>query len=266
MHTPTTTARPGGVLEQILGHWETQGWSLDDLARFRMGPDDDPFDGMSVDEVAAVQALTADDIAKLSKLTPEQLADLDPEDDDEEDDLPEKVKGVLAKERGTARAATKAKKAADRKARDEKARADRLQEELDRLKKGGKPDDPPVVDHEKVRRDAEDAAAKKANQRIVRAEVKAAAAGKFADPELAIRLVDLDSIDVDDDGDVDTDAIVAELDEILSKNPGLAAKAKRTKPKPTPGQGSTGAPATGADAGRSEAERRFGKKKVGAST
>jgi hypothetical protein len=61
--------------------------------------------------------------------------------------------------------------------------------------------------------------------RMVEAEVRAAAAGKLADPADAIRLLDLTGF-VDDAGEIDGKAIVAAVDELVEAKPYLAAEAK----------------------------------------
>ena len=79
------------------------------------------------------------------------------------------------------------------------------------------------------------------NGRILRAEVKAAAAGKLADPEDACSMLDLDAFKVGDDGNVDTKAIVKAIDDLVKAKPYLASGAK---PSALPGGGAT--PASGA--------------------
>lgn len=265
MTLPTTTPIPGGLLADVLAHWSSKSWEPGDLARFRMA-DDDGLDGLSDDELDALETLSDDDVDALRNLTPEALAKLKGGDAVDEDALPDPVKSVLKKERGNARDAKRARRTAEAAHATEKARADRLQAEIDRLKKkppskddDGKPDT--AAEIEAARQAAQAEAEAKANERIIRAEVKAAAAGKFADPSVAVRLVDLSLITVDANGDVDEDAIAEQFEEILEKTPALAAKAKR-KPKPNEGQGKKSTPHTGADAGRAEAERRFGKREA----
>lgn len=80
---------------------------------------------------------------------------------------------------------------------------------------------------DRIRREATAEVTAKANARIVRAEVKALAGGKFADPADAALYLHLDDFEVDEDGDVDTDAITAALDELLKKKPHLAAQGGR---------------------------------------
>lgn len=63
-----------------------------------------------------------------------------------------------------------------------------------------------------------------ANSRLLRAEVKAAAAGRFTNPEVAVKLLDLSAFKVADDGSVDTKAITAAIDKLLDDEPYLAVK------------------------------------------
>ncbi|WP_318196902.1 hypothetical protein [Streptomyces sp. MCL20-2] len=76
---------------------------------------------------------------------------------------------------------------------------------------------------EKARREAETAALSKANARILRAEVKAAAAGKLADPADAYKFLDLEQFEVDDDGNVDSDEVAEAIDDLIKSKPYLAA-------------------------------------------
>ncbi len=102
----------------------------------------------------------------------------------------------------------------------------RSPEEL-KAKLAGKAEDDDQAAAEKVRREAAAEADAKANRKIVRAEVKAAAAGKFADPGDAVAFLNLDEFEVDEDGEVDGDAISAALDDLLKKKPHLAAQGGR---------------------------------------
>lgn len=80
---------------------------------------------------------------------------------------------------------------------------------------------------EQEKRATEKAALDKANQRILRSEVKAAAKGMLADPQDAYKFLDLDSFEVDDDGNVDESAIVKALTDLVAAKPYLAAQGKR---------------------------------------
>lgn len=68
-------------------------------------------------------------------------------------------------------------------------------------------------------------ATQKANQRILRAEIKAAAGSKLSDPADAIRLLDLDQFEVGADGEIDAKEIADAIDDLLKAKPYLAATA-----------------------------------------
>src|SRR5699024_3898255 len=93
---------------------------------------------------------------------------------------------------------------ADRNAARQQARE--LQEQIDALKaqaEGREAEHQAELDRRKV----EEAALAKANQRILKAEVRAAAASKLADPADALRFIDLSEFEVGTEGDVDSEAI-----------------------------------------------------------
>lgn len=77
---------------------------------------------------------------------------------------------------------------------------------------------------EQVRAEARAEAMTTANARVVRSEVKSAAAGKLRNPALAIKLLDLTDFDVDENGDVDTEQIQEAISDLLEENPELAAQ------------------------------------------
>lgn len=91
------------------------------------------------------------------------------------------------------------------------------------------------ADIEAARREAAAEATTKANRRIVKAEVKALAADTFADPSDAAVFLDLDDIEVDENGDVDTDAIKRALKDVLKAKPHLAKKGVKTSGSPDGG-------------------------------
>lgn len=96
----------------------------------------------------------------------------------------------------------------------------------------------------------------KANSRILRSEVRAAAAGKLNDPADAIKFLDLDQFDVGEDGEVDEDEIEDAIDDLVKRKPYLAAQSgdqkRRRTPKGDRRQGGGGREATGTvSAGRS---------------
>lgn len=77
---------------------------------------------------------------------------------------------------------------------------------------------------EQEKRAAEQAALDKANERILKAEVRAAAAGKLSDPADALRFIDLSSLEVSDDGEVDADAIASAISDLITNKPYLAVQ------------------------------------------
>ena len=108
------------------------------------------------------------------------------------------------------------RKAARDAAAAEKARADALQAKLD-----GKEAE---FQADQEKRAAEAAALAKANDRIRRSEIKAAAKGVLNDPTDAFKYLDLEQFEVGDDGDVDEAAIAAALDDLIKTKPYLAVQ------------------------------------------
>lgn len=97
-----------------------------------------------------------------------------------------------------------------------------LQIEVEKLKNNGEEDKAA-----KAIREAESAATQKANRRIASAELRAAATGKLADPADVLAFIDPKSIEVNDDGEVDAEAVAAAIETLISKKPHLAAQGKR---------------------------------------
>lgn len=101
-----------------------------------------------------------------------------------------------------------------------------------RLAEMDKPADGAPPDQELLVRQAEQTAMVRVNERIVRAEVRAAAAGKLADPADAYRFLDLSQFEVDDDGNVDGDEVSDAIEDLLKSKPYLAAQGGgTTKPR-----------------------------------
>lgn len=98
--------------------------------------------------------------------------------------------------------------------RESEAEAQRLTEanasELDRVR-------------EEARAEARAEALAEANARVVRAEVVAAAAGRLRDPADALQFLDLSSFAVNDDGEVDREALAAAVGELVKTKPYLTS-------------------------------------------
>jgi|SRR5665647_2780881 len=80
-----------------------------------------------------------------------------------------------------------------------------------------------TVEAQRVKDEARTEADKRANQRILKADIRAAAAAKLADPADALRYLDLSTFDVKDDGETDSAAIAAAVDKLIQEKPYLAA-------------------------------------------
>lgn len=96
---------------------------------------------------------------------------------------------------------------------------DDMRAELERLKSGEQ-----ESETERKVREAEAAAVTRANERILRAELRAAAAGKLADPADALKFLDLSAFEVNADGEVDADALAESITDLVEKKPYLAAQ------------------------------------------
>lgn len=73
---------------------------------------------------------------------------------------------------------------------------------------------------------ATSAALKAATARILKAEIKAAAKGKLADPRDAFKFLDLDQFEVGDDGEIDPEEIEDAVDTLIREKPYLAAQGR----------------------------------------
>lgn len=80
----------------------------------------------------------------------------------------------------------------------------------------------------------------KVNERILIAEIRAAAAGKLADPADGVLLLDPKQFTILPDGTVDTAEIATAIEALLKAKPYLAS----SKPPPTPGSADQGAKGT----------------------
>jgi len=75
---------------------------------------------------------------------------------------------------------------------------------------------------DEARREAAAEATKTANARIVRTEFRSLAKERGLDPNTAVRLADLDGVEVGDDGEIDADALTAAVDAVIAEHPSLA--------------------------------------------
>lgn len=144
---------------------------------------------------------------------PDDEAPDDSGDEPDDEPLGEAGTKALAAEKARRKAEAERRRAAEQRATD-------LEAELAAAKQGdGGPNE------DQIRRDAATAATARANERILRSEVRAAAAGKLSDPRDALRFLDLTTFEVDDDGQVDEDEIADAIDDLLKSKPYLAATA-----------------------------------------
>jgi hypothetical protein len=81
-------------------------------------------------------------------------------------------------------------------------------------------------DADQIKAQATREATEKANARIVRSEIKAAAAGKFADITDVFANIDPAKFEVDDNGEIDPVEISDAIEELLTRKPHLAATAR----------------------------------------
>jgi hypothetical protein len=105
---------------------------------------------------------------------------------------------------------------------------------------------------EKARKEAADATKAEVSgayrSKILNAEIRAQAAGKFANPALASRLLDLDAADVvSDDGEADTKQIAKQIEDFLAlgENAGLRASGASHRPTGSVDAGKGAGAATG---------------------
>lgn len=112
-----------------------------------------------------------------------------------------------------------------------KTERDRRRELETKLAQSKAPAEGEQPDPDALLRQAETKALARVNERLVKAEVKAAAAGKLADPADAHRFLDLSQFEVDDYGNVDAEEVADAIDDLLKTKPYLAAQGGSTKPR-----------------------------------
>lgn len=130
------------------------------------------------------------------------------------DGLADKGREALRKER-------EARKAAAKEARELKAKV----AELEAKQAASTQQDEAQQAAEQARREAESNAATRANERILRSEIKAAAADKLTDPADALAHLDLSQFEPDADGEFDGAEIAEAISDLIRRKPYLAKKA-----------------------------------------
>lgn len=146
-------------------------------------------------ETETVETATADEAVEENE-TAEQT--------EEQEEAPDGALKALRAER-------QARKAAEKRAREAEARAENANLE---------PDEQKLAD---AKREAAADAVRSLGQKYVRAEAKAALAGKVTDPVRVMRLIDLSSIELDDDGEFEAEAITDAIDAFLDDFPEFKA-------------------------------------------
>ncbi|MEV0526631.1 hypothetical protein AB0I66_24620 [Streptomyces sp. NPDC050439] len=89
--------------------------------------------------------------------------------------------------------------------------------------KGGDGKGDPPLDAEALKKEVRDEITADTNARLIRAEVKAAAAKLLADPADAPKFIDLAKIKIGEDGDPDAKQIKKAIEDLLKEKPYLAA-------------------------------------------
>jgi len=177
------------------------------------------------DDTTTTPEQTADDTTPTPATVPPARRRVTATDtaDHGEETLGDAGKAALEKERLRARAAERTLREAERARRD-------LEKKIKQFE-----------DRDKTEAERIAARAAEAEQRVqalteraVRAEVRAVAAADFADPADAVAFLDLSAY-VDDDGEIDSDRIKADLADLLERKPHLAkAAAEPEKRRPAP--------------------------------
>lgn len=94
------------------------------------------------------------------------------------------------------------------------------QDEIDRLTAAANGREAEYAAEKKAREDADS----RFRERVLKAEIKAAATGKLNDPADAMRYLDLAEFEVNEDGDVDADAISQAIDSLVASKTYLAVQ------------------------------------------
>lgn len=146
----------------------------------------------------------------------------DPEGADKLGDAGKKALDAMKEREKAARAATRERDAEIERLRAEIAAQTQTAEERAR---------------EEARRELRVEADTRANQRILKAEIRAAATAKLADPADALRFLDLSEFEVSNDGEVDESRIAEAINDLIAARPYLGKPTGPNNPKPDPSQG-----------------------------
>lgn len=212
---PRTGLRALGLLRDGQPIWPVLGGS---------GEDDDASDADESSEDADKDA--ADDAG--SDAEGEAADGPDDKPDDADKPLGPAGEKALSAEKAKRRLEADKRRSAERERDEAKAELDKLRRAAERAKTkaAAKPAEAEVereeVDAEEIQRKADEAATAKANERIIKAEVRASAAGKLSDPKDALKFLDLSKFEVDADGNVDSDEIDDAIADLLKDKPYLA--------------------------------------------
>ena len=178
---------------------------------------------MTITEVTAAAADQGDGNLE-TPATPEAAATdtPDPEGAEQLGDAGKKALDAMKEREKAARAAT----------RERDAEIDRLKSEISAQTQSAD-----ERAREEARRELRVEADARANERILKAEIRAAATAKLADPADALRYLDLKDFDVSSDGDVDGSRITEAITDLIAARPYLGKPTGPNNPKPDPSQG-----------------------------
>jgi hypothetical protein len=109
------------------------------------------------------------------------------------------------------------------KRREQDAALRELRSELDAIKAKAEGKEAEFAAQQEAQR-VKDEALAVANDRILKAEVRAQAAAKLADPQDALRFLNLSDFEVGADGEVDASQITSAIDDLIASKPYLAAQ------------------------------------------
>lgn len=182
---------------------------------------------MTSTETTVTPDATADqgDVTPQDTTTPAEVAATDipdPEGADKLGDAGKKALDAMKEREKAARAATRERDAEIERLRAEIAAQTQTAEERAR---------------EEARRELRVEADARANERILKAEIRAVATAKLADPTDALRFLDLKDFDVSADGEVDADRITEAINDLITARPYLGKPTGPNNPKPDPNQG-----------------------------